>query len=113
MALSFAFNHDEAARSLAAALTADPACVSCALGLAMALAPNINRPEISAEALERAQQAVQLAEQSPALPVATAVERAWVTAAGRRFPPERNASAAGMEYDEAYRDALRQVGGSV
>jgi hypothetical protein len=110
MALAFAFNHDEAARSLTAALAADPACVSCALGLSMVLAPNINRPSISAEALAQAQAAVRMAEASPALPLATDVEQAWVRAAGLRFPPDRNASTDGVVYDEAYRDALRQVG---
>ena len=111
MVLSFAFNHDEAARSFAAALEADPACVSCALGLALCLSPNINRPVISDDALQRAQTAARAAEASPALGQASEVERAWVRAVGLRFPPERSAADAdgGISYDEAYRDALREV----
>ena len=111
MVLSFAFNHDEAARSFTAALEADPACVSCAVGLALCLAPNINRPAISADALQWAQWAARTAEASPALAQASKVERAWVRAVGLRFPPERTAADAdgGMVYDEAYRDALREV----
>lgn len=113
MVLSFAFNHDEAARSFTACLAADPACVACWLGLGVCLGPNINRPVVSADALRRAQEAVRAAEASPSLAAATEVERAWVRALGLRYPPERAADDedGGMVYEESYRDALRSMAG--
>ena len=42
MRLLWAFNHDEATRSFAAAARADPACAACYWGAALAVGPNYN-----------------------------------------------------------------------
>ncbi|MCA3219973.1 MAG: hypothetical protein ING59_15755 [Burkholderiales bacterium] len=43
--LTYAFEHDEAARVFKAAAARDPACAMCAWGVAYALGPNINNPD--------------------------------------------------------------------
>jgi tetratricopeptide (TPR) repeat protein len=43
--LTYAFEHEEAARVFRAALARDPGCAMCAWGVAYALGPNINRPD--------------------------------------------------------------------
>lgn len=45
MRLTYAFEHEEAARVFRAALARDPSCAMCAWGVALALGPNINKPD--------------------------------------------------------------------
>src|SRR6185369_12943094 len=45
--LTYAFNHDEAARSFARGAEIDPSCAMCFWGVALALGPNYNAPLFS------------------------------------------------------------------
>ncbi len=105
--LMAAFNHEEAVRSLDAALQEDPACLSCLTMLAGALSPNINRPVITQDALDRAREAVNQAVALPPFQYSP-VEQALLRAMVARFPFERTAED-GAVYDHAYADALAQV----
>ncbi len=62
--LTYAFNHDEAARSFARAAQLDPSCAMCFWGVALVLGPNYNVPMLpdrAATAWEGLQRAVALA----------------------------------------------------
>ncbi|HEY8379046.1 MAG TPA: hypothetical protein VIK91_21285, partial [Nannocystis sp.] len=107
LALLYAFNHDEAARSFARAVELDSTCAMCLWGVAYALGPNYNMPMLPErartawEALTRAQQHA---------PYATPVEAALVAALSRRYkgpayvPPDEMES-----YSRAYADEMREV----
>lgn len=102
--LTYAFIHDEAARSFEEALRLDPGCAMCAWGVAYALSPNINLP-MSAEAEARALAAIRRA-QSLAGGV-TARERAYIEAMAQRFGEPAGADRAAR--DSAYAVAMREV----
>jgi tetratricopeptide (TPR) repeat protein len=107
LALTYGFNHDEAARSYARGGDVDPSCAMCFWGLALTLGPNYNMPmlperaALAWDALSRARKAAHSA--SP-------VERALITALTKRYggptylPPEEM-----QAYSQAYADAMRDV----
>ncbi|WP_395700281.1 hypothetical protein [Aquabacterium sp.] len=79
--LSYAFEHQEAARVFRAALARDPSCAMCAWGVAYALGPNINNPDRGPvrdirRFIARAQQAA---------PGASPLERALINAMAVRY----------------------------
>lgn len=79
--LTYAFEHQEAARVFRAALARDPSCAMCAWGVAYALGPNINNSDRGPvreirRYIERAQQAA---------PGASALERALIDAMAVRY----------------------------
>lgn len=107
LALTYGFNHDEAARSYAKAGSLDPNCAMCWWGAAYTLGPNYNMPLLpdraaaAWDALQRAQQAAALA--SP-------VEQALVAALAKRISgPEYLEPEAMQPYKEAYAEAMREV----
>src|SRR5262245_49450120 len=107
LALTYGFNHDEAARSYAKAGSLDPNCAMCWWGASYALGPNYNMPMLpdraaaAWDALQRAQRAA--AGASP-------VERALVDALGKRYKGPEYVDRAGMQpYNEAYAAAMRTV----
>jgi len=109
LALTYGFNHDEAARSYARAAKLDPECAMCLWGLAYTLGPNYNMPmlperaALAWEAVTRAQQLVEGGGFSP-------VEQALVEALGERYAgPEYVEPAAMRAYNVAYADAMRRV----
>jgi len=104
VALTYAFNHDAAARSFEAAERLDPDCASCAWGIALALGPNINAPmgpEAGARAYAASQRALSRADS------ASAREAALIRALSLRYaaePPEDRTA-----LDRAYAQAMRKV----
>ncbi len=105
--LTFAFNHDEAARSFAQAAKLDPSCAMCFWGAAYTLGPNYNFPMFP----QRAQAAWDAIERARSLaPRSTAVEQALIAALAERYAgPEYLHPEAMQPYAEAYADAMRGV----
>lgn len=109
LALTYGFNHDEAARSFARAAELDPQCAMCFWGAAYTLGPNYNIPmlperaEAAWDALTRAQRIVADGEPDP-------VEKALVEALAKRYAgPEYVEPAAMQAYSETYAVAMRGV----
>jgi len=96
--LVYGFNPEEAARSLQAAVTLDPACASAWWALAWALGPNINS-DMAPEAVPRVQHALRQARTHAAR--ATPVRRALIKVLSLRHPPGREID------EEAYAEALQ------
>jgi tetratricopeptide (TPR) repeat protein len=107
LALTYGFNHDEAARSFAKAGALDPDCAMCWWGAAYALGPNYNFPMLP----ERAAAAWDaLTRASAAAPTASPVERALIDALARRYPgPEYVAPEVMQAFNVAYADAMQEV----
>lgn len=105
--LTFAFNHDEAARSFAHAAKLDASCAMCFWGAAYTLGPNYNFPMFP----ERAQAAWDAIERArSAAPAATPVEQALIAALAKRYAgPEYLHPQAMQPYAEAYANAMREV----
>ncbi len=104
LVLVFGFNHAEAIRSFREAARQDPACAMCWWGVALALGPNINLPmpvEDVPAAVAAARDAARLA------PGASAAERLYIDALGRRYSEAPGAERAAL--DRAYADAMREV----
>jgi tetratricopeptide (TPR) repeat protein len=107
LALTYGFNHDEAARSFARAAQIDPSCAMCFWGAALTLGPNYNVPMLP----DRAQTAWDALQQArEASSGASDVERALIEALARRYPgPEYVEPAEMQPYTEAYAGAMREV----
>ncbi len=84
MRLAWAFNHDEAARSFAAAAQLDPACAACYWGVALTVGPNYNFPAMDAVRAQVAWEALHEAQQNAAH--TSAVEQALIAALAARYP---------------------------
>lgn len=108
LALTYGFNHDEAARSYARAAELDPQCAMCFWGVAYTLGPNYNVPMLP-ERARTAWEAISRAQQL-AVKKATPVEAALIRALAKRYrgpawiDPERM-----QTYNEAYAAAMRAV----
>ncbi len=107
--LTYAFNHDEAARSFARAAVLDPSCAMCFWGVALTLGPNYNVPMLP----DRARAAWDALQRARALaPRTTVVEQALIGALAQRYDgPEAHDRAAMQPRSEAYADAMREVAG--
>lgn len=103
--LLYAFNHDEAARSFRRAAELDPTLAMAWWGVALALGPNYNLPQIDAErskaAYDALQKAVQLAEGAPEH------ERAYIKALAARYSTDPKTP--GKQLLEAYAKAMGQL----
>jgi tetratricopeptide (TPR) repeat protein len=107
LALTYGFNHDEAARSYAKAGMLDPSCAMCWWGAAYTMGPNYNMPML-ADRAEAAWDALQRAQQAAA--GAAPVEQALVAALAKRYEgPEYVDPVAMQAYNEAYAAAMRDV----
>jgi hypothetical protein len=107
--LAYAFNHDEAKRSLSRALLHDPECAMAYFLLASCNANNINRVmtrEMLSEAQAAASNASSIARARPGRLLA--VERALVEALQQRFAAGRTLDN-GEEYERAYMHAMAKV----
>jgi hypothetical protein len=108
LTLVYGFNHDEAVRAFRRAAELDPASPMPHWGVALALGPNINDPDVDPEreraAYDEAQRARALAASAPA------GERAYVDALVKRYSIEPNADlkAMAVQYKDAMRDLIRQ-----
>jgi tetratricopeptide (TPR) repeat protein len=105
--LLYAFNHDEAARSFAAAAVIDPSCAMCFWGVALALGPNYNVPMLP----DRAKTAWDALRAAQARAIrGMPVEQALIEALGKRYGgPEPLDPKAMAPFDEAYAAAMREV----
>lgn len=108
LALTYGFNHDEAARSYARAAELDPTCALCFWGVAYTLGPNYNMPMLPdrARAAWDALQAAQKVAQASASPV----EQALIAALAKRYKgPEWVDPVSMQSYSLAYALAMRDV----
>jgi tetratricopeptide (TPR) repeat protein len=99
--LVFGFNHGEAIRAFAEAARLDPNCAMCYWGIAYAYGPHVNAGMDSASgvaAYAAAQKAQSLSR------YASPVERAYITAVGKRYARVPPANRAGL--DSAYATAM-------
>ena len=102
--LIYAFNHDEAARSFRHAAELDPKLAIAWWGVAEAVGPNYNDPA-SDDRFKQAHDAIQKAVDLSAN--ASPVEKAYIEAMAKRFPPEPNPDR--RKSAEEYHDAMREV----
>jgi tetratricopeptide (TPR) repeat protein len=108
MRLMWAFNHDEATRSFAAAARADPACASCFWGVALAVGPNYNFLQMDQTRAAVAWRALELAQQNA--PHASPVEQALIGALAARYGSPAPLSATNIQPAlTAYAAAMREV----
>jgi tetratricopeptide (TPR) repeat protein len=108
MRFLWAFNHDEATRSFAAATELDPACAACYWGVALTVGPNYNVALMSAPRARVAYDALRIAQQNA--PHASPVEQALIVALAARYPSAQ--PLIGSELPpvlRAYADAMRKV----
>jgi tetratricopeptide (TPR) repeat protein len=105
LTLLYAFNHDEAARSFRRAAELDPNLAMAWWGVALALGPNYNLPQVDAEQTKSAyaalQKALKLADSAPEH------ERAYVKALAARYSADPKPD--GKKLLEAYAKAMRQL----
>jgi tetratricopeptide (TPR) repeat protein len=110
LALTWGFNHDEAARSFAKAGVLDPSCGLCWWGVAYTLGPNYNMPMLP-ERAHAAWEALGRAESASS--TATPTERALIGALAKRYAgPEYVAPPAMQAYSQAYSAAMKEVAAS-
>jgi tetratricopeptide (TPR) repeat protein len=107
LALMFAFNHYEAAKSFRRAAELDPHLAMAYWGVGLALGPNINadvNPEQEKMAFEAAQKALKLANEAPE------PERAYISALTKRYSddPKADLKKLAVAYKEAMGDVVRQ-----
>ena len=105
IALYFNFNHEEAILSFQAAAEADPQCAMAYYAIALSAGPNINNPEMEAEAAQLAYESVHKA--LTLLDNEGATERALIAALAHRYawPKPEDLSA----LNQAYAQAMLQV----
>jgi tetratricopeptide (TPR) repeat protein len=107
LALIYAFNHDEAAKSFRRAAELDPHLAMAHWGVGLALGPNINADvnlEQEKMAFEAAQRALKLSNE------ALEPERAYITALTKRYSddPKADLKKLAVAYKEAMSDVVRQ-----
>jgi len=106
MRLLWAFNHDEATRSFAAAAMLDPGCAACYWGVALSVGPNYNLTHVAAARAALAFAALQSAQEHQGH--ATPVERGLIEALASRYPSaDAPAAGEGAARLAAYAQAMR------
>jgi len=108
LALIYAFNHEEAARSFKRATAIDPKLAMAWWGYALAVGPNYNESTIDPARMKAAVEAMQKAQSLMA--TASEIERAYIGALTKRFTLDANPEVKklGNEYSAAMRDVYRQ-----
>src|SRR5208282_229485 len=102
--LTYAFNHDEAARSFKKATELDPKLAMAYWGIAEAVGPNYNDPA-SEDRFKQAHEAIQKSVDLSSN--ASPSERAYIQARANRFPADPYADL--KQAAEDYRDAMLEV----
>lgn len=105
LALIYAFNHEEAARSFRRAAELDPRLAMAYWGIALAVGPNYNEPTVDTMRVKEAYEAIQKAHGLAA--GATERERAYIAALAKRFSPDPQPDYKKLAL--AYRDAMREL----
>jgi tetratricopeptide (TPR) repeat protein len=107
-ALVFAFNHDEAVRSFSRAAECDPQAAMPQWGIALALGPNINLPDLDLAREKAAYRAVHKALSLAS--GATEKERGYIAALARRYSidPQADHKSLAVQYANAMGELSRQ-----
>jgi tetratricopeptide (TPR) repeat protein len=105
LALIYAFNHEEAARSFQQAAKLDPKLAMAWWGYALAVGPNYNESTIDPARMKAAVEAVQKAQTLTS--GASEIERAYIAALATRFTLDANPDV--KKLGTAYSDAMRDV----
>jgi tetratricopeptide (TPR) repeat protein len=105
LAYIYAFNHAEAVRSFKYAAELDPKLAMAYWGQALALGPNINAPEIDAQAAKAAYDAGQRALALSAN--ASPAERGYINAIAKRYAPNPQADWRKLAFD--YKTAMGEL----
>src|SRR5579864_1306756 len=108
LTLIYAFNHDEAARSFRYAAVIDPQCAMAFWGVALAVGPNYNDPDIDMSREKPAVEAIQKAQAVAGK--ATENEQGYVHALAKRYStdPKADRKQLGIDYKNAMGDLMRR-----
>jgi tetratricopeptide (TPR) repeat protein len=99
LALIYAFNHEEARRSFEQAAKLDPKLAMAQWGIALAVGPNYNEPQIDPSRLLAADRALEKANELAA--GATEKERDYIAALTKRFAIKTDLKKSAMDYRDA------------
>src|SRR5262245_48084137 len=99
LALIYGFNHEEARRSFARAAQLDPQLAMAHWGIALAVGPNYNEPQVDQARLEAAVAALNRASQLVA--TASERERDYIEALAKRFQLNADLKKCAVEYKDA------------
>ncbi len=99
LALIYAFNHEEARRSFEQAAKLDPNLAMAQWGIALAVGPNYNEPQIDPSRLQAAVSALEKAEKLAA--TASERERDYVAALTKRFHIATDLKKSAIDYRDA------------
>ncbi len=108
LTLIYAFNHDEAARSFRYAAVIDPKCAMAYWGVALAVGPNYNDPDID---LSREKAAVEAIQKAQAVAAATSEnEQGYISALAKRYStdPKADRKKLGEDYKQAMGELMRR-----
>jgi len=99
LALIYAFNHEEARRSFEQSAKLDPKLAMAQWGIALAVGPNYNEPQIDPSRLSAARQALEKASELAA--GASEKERDYIAALTKRFHIPTDLKKSAMDYRDA------------
>ena len=108
LTLIYAFNHDEAARSFRYAALIDPQCAMAFWGIALAVGPNYNDPDID---MSREKAAVESIQKAQAVSTKiTENEQGYINALAKRYStdPKADRKKLGEDYKQAMGDLMRR-----
>ena len=99
LALIYAFNHEEARRSFEQAARLDPKLAMAQWGIALAVGPNYNEPQIDPSRLQAADRALERANELAA--GASEKERDYIAALTKRFHIKTDLKKSAIDYRDA------------
>lgn len=99
LAFIYGFNHDEARRSFERATVLDPDLAMAYWGIALAVGPNYNEPQIDQSRLDAAVSALETARRLAAK--ASAKERDYIEALWKRFSNKNDLKQGAVDYKDA------------
>lgn len=105
LSLIYAFNHEEAAKAFRRAAELDPNLSMAYWGIALAVGPNYNEPQIDAQRMKAAVEALAKAKELGGR--ATEIERGYVAALAKRFSLDLAADLKVLY--RAYKDAMGEL----
>jgi tetratricopeptide (TPR) repeat protein len=108
LTLIYGFNHEEAARSFRYAAKLDPKCAIAYWGVALAVGPNYNEPEIDRNRLRQAREAIQQAVSLEAN--AGKNEQAYINALAKRYSndPKADVKQLAVNYKQAMGEVVKR-----
>jgi tetratricopeptide (TPR) repeat protein len=108
LTLIYGFNHEEAARSFRYAAKLDPKCAIAYWGVALAVGPNYNEPEIDQNRLKQAREAIQKAVSLEAN--AGKNEQAYINALSKRYSndPKADVKQLAVNYKQAMGEVMKR-----